>query len=303
MKNKVVKVFGFLLMVVSLAFLIRRMLLLAIKPNEILTIQNLAFLVILPIFSVLAIFINSYCWRSNLTVFTKTPIFAINTFPVYAKANIMKYLPGNVGHYVGRQFFGRSMGVDQLDLAVASFMEIAYSIGAVLLCALLFSAKESFSFLYDRFSVTYIVVIIVIIGLLLLGFLVLHRNVKVRRLMELMRQKAFWKALLTGLILMSGSVLIHAMGFVLIFSQYGPLSFEKIRLLLTANMVSLLVGFITPGVPGGIGVRETVLLSTLSSEFPENAILFSAIIHRLTMILGDLLAVPISSAIALRKNQ
>jgi uncharacterized membrane protein YbhN (UPF0104 family) len=59
-------------------------------------------------------------------------------------------------------------------------------------------------------------------------------------------------------------------------------------LIVTAYTTLWFIGFITPGVLGGIGLREAMLM--LSLYFPKEAILTSAVVQRFSMVLGDVLA-------------
>lgn len=55
-------------------------------------------------------------------------------------------------------------------------------------------------------------------------------------------------------------------------------------------LVAWLVGLITPGAPGGIGVREFILIMLLSSSIPENNILLAVVTMRVITVMGDVIA-------------
>ena len=52
--------------------------------------------------------------------------------------------------------------------------------------------------------------------------------------------------------------------------------------------ISWVVGFITPGAPAGLGVRETIMILILTSFIGEPSAAFVALISRLVVTLGDL---------------
>lgn len=145
-------------------------------------------------------------------------------FSAYTKANLAKYLPGNVGHYIARQMFGAQIGLGQLHLALASLFEIGYSALSMLVLGLLFSASSVITLLQERFngvSLVWIVAIIVAgaVILFVLGW-VFRRNRYVTEIIILASKPRFWLIMFGSLALMSGSI------------------------------ASYFIGFVTPGVPG-----------------------------------------------------
>jgi uncharacterized membrane protein YbhN (UPF0104 family) len=59
---------------------------------------------------------------------------------------------------------------------------------------------------------------------------------------------------------------------------------------------------VTPGVPGGIGVREAAMLFILSPFFSSEAILLAAVAQRVIFIIGDVITVPISKLFVVKEN-
>lgn len=55
----------------------------------------------------------------------------------------------------------------------------------------------------------------------------------------------------------------------------------------TVFATAWVLGFITPGAPGGIGVRETILTSGLTPFIGASAAVSIAIVARIIAILGD----------------
>ncbi|MCL2427559.1 MAG: hypothetical protein FWD05_14645, partial [Oscillospiraceae bacterium] len=55
-------------------------------------------------------------------------------------------------------------------------------------------------------------------------------------------------------------------------------------------IMSWLIGFLTPGAPSGLGIREIVLLMFLSGIVYEDILLSAIIIHRLLQVCGDIVA-------------
>lgn len=60
--------------------------------------------------------------------------------------------------------------------------------------------------------------------------------------------------------------------------------------MVSAYIISWVLGFVVPGAPGGIGVREFVLTLLLGKTVGAELILTLSIMHRLTTIIGDFMA-------------
>lgn len=298
-KNKIIDFVGIVLLAVSVLFLVRRMVAVDVNFADLLTPINVAMIVVMPFVSVIVIFLYSYCWRMNLKLFINGNISPSgDVFLIYARANIMKYLPGNVGHYAGRQLFGIKMGMKQVEIAAASLLEIVYNATAMILCALIFSAQtvveELKHWTANRNFVWIIIFVFIILSFGSAAVYCFRKNQYVIVILGLLRSLAFWRVFLLSILLWSFGTLVNIMGYVILIGQYVTLDFSKMVILLAANYIAVFIGFVTPGVPGGVGVREAVLMGILAPFFPENTIVLAAIIHRIILILGDLLAVPLN---------
>ena len=80
------------------------------------------------------VYLSGMAWACWLHFFAGKKIDRREAVCVYAKANIGKYLPGNVMHYVERNLFATNLGISQKKLAVSTICEV---IGLVLVAFLL----------------------------------------------------------------------------------------------------------------------------------------------------------------------
>lgn len=60
--------------------------------------------------------------------------------------------------------------------------------------------------------------------------------------------------------------------------------------LVAGYIIAWVLGFVVPGAPGGIGVREFVLTLLLGNVVGKELILTLSILHRLITIIGDFMA-------------
>jgi len=204
----------------------------------------------------------------------------------------MKYLPGNVGQYVGRQVFGVSLGMSQSQLAFSSFLEVGFTMLGVLIIVLISGGSKIIE-VYNKLHPddNYILIIIgmgILIAVVIL-LMIFRRHRTIIMFLELLKERDFWIRSLIILSLYTIQFLVFNIMFVLLVQFIINISTADIFIIIAASAISWFIGFITPGVPGGIGIRESVLLLMLPM-YPQDAILTAAIIQRVIMIIGDLLS-------------
>ena len=86
-------------------------------------------------FSIIAIFILGILWGNILRLFSTKKIALWDAVGVYTKANMGKYLPGNIMHYVERNLFASKAGIGQAETALSSVLEIVLEILSAVLNA------------------------------------------------------------------------------------------------------------------------------------------------------------------------
>lgn len=188
---------------------------------------------------------------------------------VFGKSQIAKYLPGNIFHLAGRQWLGAQHGLSQTLLLKSSLWEIALiAIAAVLI------GLTSLANLFTTFSAMILLMLIMIIAVAY----VLTEFFKIGYV------KAFYAYLIFHIIagLLFALVLNLVDGNV--FNQPASLA-----ICISAYVLAWLVGFVTPGVPGGVGVREMVIILLLGHGYPEQVLLITLVASRIVTTLGDLL--------------
>ena len=181
---------------------------------------------------------------------------------VYVKSNIYKYFPSNVMHYVGRNIIAMKYKLDQKKTTFSTIVEITIIVTSTIIFGLFLIIYQK-KFIYLS------------IGLIALTLFAVKK----------------FNLLKPTLITISITILNNLI-FVILFNVYNETNhyfnnFSKISLYQT---VSWLIGYLTPGAPGGLGVKEFVLIK-ISGSIMASSIAIIAIIHRIILISGDLLAV------------
>jgi len=293
LKKRIVNIIGTILILAALVFIVNRFISLGVDFSLFTAPKTLALVAGLSVAQLALLLLFAYAWRLILGYFVRSSIDAHKTIAIYFKSNIAKYLPGNVGQYVGRQIFGCSLGMTQAQLALSSIFEIGFSVLGAMIVAIAFGGGkiiEVYRTLQPGDNYTLIVVIAVCAMLAAAILLMIFRKHRIiAAIFELFKKKNFWLRSAEILSLYIAQFLAFGAALVLLVQLNAQISAADAPIILAASAIAWIIGFVTPGVPGGIGVRESMLLLMLPM-YPQNVILSAAIIQRVVTILGDVLA-------------
>ncbi len=219
------------------------------------------------------------------TLGASTPLRA--ALGVALASQIGKYAPGNVAHHIGRAALAGNRGLPLGMVAKASLMEIATAVAASVFLAggLLLLFPQSLGLLGGAG-------IDALDGRMWLAFAVagaVAGAIGLAAWLRRARRELAWGAgLASGL----GRMLV-CYGFSFLFagvSYYAAArAFGQSPPLMPCVAIYALAwvaGFITPGAPAGLGVRETILVAALTGSLGPAAISV-AIAHRLITALAD----------------
>ena len=305
-KRELVNVVGITTILLSLIFIIKVFLSFDIEFSSLFSPKYILFLGISLLATVLAIMFNAFGWKITIEFFSGNKVNFLPAFHTYAKSNLGKYLPGNVGHYASRQLFGASLGMSQTQLAVASVFEIMYFVITALLLSFVLTRNKIYSIAKSLFPALNILLFLsvgAVLGISATAILLFffRKNSCLKEILTLIRTRGFWCLLLKNLLITSANFLIGGLSFILIVGINVTIIANSTAVIFAAYVASWLIGFVIPGAPGGIGVREAVLTFMLSHLYMEEIILTAAVFQRLTMVGGDVMAW-IISAILLKKR-
>jgi hypothetical protein len=216
-------------------------------------------------------------------------------------ATIGKYVPGNVGQYVGRAALARKYGLQLQPVVVTMVIETAWT--ALTAIVLGGSALVMFG---SQFQLGPHINIWMFIGFGALILAVLFAGpLIVRRIpaAPVRQAVASGQFRMPPLVTLIGCFFIFSASFVVmgivmtIISRYvfntpiGP-----VWLIIGINAVAWVTGFITPGSPGGIGVREAVLVSVLGPLYGSGIAVGLSIGLRVVTVTSDGIAFAVALA-------
>lgn len=317
--QKFIKLIGYVLTLVSLGYIVG--ILTEFDLNS-LHFKNpiISFLYILlfGIWASLFVLIGAYNWKLILEFVNGTPLPAKDISRVYLQSNIAKYLPGNVLHYAGRNYLGSKLGWKNSEMAFSSLLEYLLGFGLTGIIIIIFAAlglvhfpsEVSFSVNYNEvLGYTALVTAGVIFFICGYRFFVSKEEFSVtsRRIGNRVQQFFSLRFMVLSLRLFLLSLFSFIMNcflfyylctLVLDFNIRHADFFNAVAALYIANYMSIL----TPGVPGGLGIRESVSILLISAYgYPKESLVISMLLVRLVNVLGDVL--PFLVVTLFKKNE
>ena len=238
-------------------------------------------------------------WRYMLELLHGSELPKWRIIGIYTKTQIYKYIPSNLMHVIARIYFATQLGPSKSNVVQSYFLEIVFMVLIGILIVLISTLTGSFS-LSDElineirdfsggklkgFSLG-----ILVFGALAIGFYLVKalRNYK----SSLNRQNLMRLLKLAVLLL----AFFYGMGLVEYFVFYSLLGMDITFLYVIALFTITWLGmFEIPGAPGGIGVREFIVITLLSPIYGPDDPTIGIIIFRVITVLGDALLLPLGS--------
>lgn len=262
------------------------------------TKEILVYILIIFIY-VVSVYINSEVYFKIISLFSKNKIMRNEIQQVYIASNLAKYLPGNVMHYVGRNVLGSKYSISQANLIVSTILELILLIGMSGVMIFIFSYKYiTFvcEFLIkERFFITIALLILFVVILLFVSFqFYKHKNKIIEKINEIGSKNIkilFIKCIPLNFIVQFSTSITYVL--VLLTLSEERKIFSNITMIfnvLGIYLIAWLVGFLVPGAPGGIGIKEYILVLLLGSFFPKDIILVSVILHRCLNVFSEIIA-------------
>ncbi|HTL89782.1 MAG TPA: UPF0104 family protein [Leptolyngbya sp.] len=215
-----------------------------------------------------------YVWAWILRLLSH-PVSGAWSAQTYLTTNIAKYLPGNVWHFYGRVTAAKKMGIPIETATLSLVLEALLMAGAA--CILASSSVRSG--------------LQMAIALFILGGVhpfwlnpVLKQVGKLKQSTASVRLARYpWMPLLGEF----GFLGLRSIGFVLTFLALRPIDAADLPLLISGFAWAWLLGFVIPGLPGGVGVFEAIAVAILSSAFPSGQVLGAVALYRLVNTLAE----------------
>lgn len=267
---------------------------------------SLGILLLFGVWASLFVVVGAYNWKLILEFVNGESLPARDLFRVYLKSNIAKYLPGNVMHYAGRHYLGSRLGWKNGEIAFSSLLEYIFGsalTGLIILVLLgtgLVTVPPGLSLAVDIGKVVRygaVAVTLLLVAVYLYRYLACNeRPIEATAALRDGSRRFFTP----GFLLLCARMFAISLGcFILNCCFYVSLCDLLLGFpirpadFFNANAALSIAGYasiITPGAPGGIGVKESVSLLLLSAYgYPREGLALSLVVFRIACVLGDLL--------------
>jgi hypothetical protein len=280
---------GRLLMVAALAFVVRQIALnLGSLPPVTIGLRSATVVAGGILWCAMSVGVQAAVW-DILLASGGTPLPFRRAFAVVAKANVAKYLPGNVFQYVARFALARRAGVPAPVVVASTLAETALAVTAasgVAIVGLVAHADWKLAGVLQTGAARFlgaVVAVAFLIGCVLLWPRGREWLTTVRahlRPWPVAATLALFLAALLGYGFLSAAIVED------LFLQQTSLGGAAFA---GGWALAWLAGFLVPGAPAGVGVRELVIYQIFRADLGEGAVLALALTLRLMATLGDLL--------------
>ncbi len=294
--KKLIKYLGNFLMFFGLFFVFIKLADLDIDYSVITEENNILILLLLTLLYGLNILFLTIPWRNYLKIITNIKIEFTEISYIYTKSNIMKYIPGNVFQYVGRNELAVRNNLKHADVGLSTVLETLSLSLAALLCAVIYNTR-GFLLWLSEYGHKYLVGIFILIAVLVIAVLMLIKIFRntissyIERYVKLINEKNASSAIINVLIGMIQHTVFAILFLVILVNIVNTtIELSNIPIIVGGYLLSWLVGYLTIGSPGGIGVRELVICLLLDGVVPQENVLLAIILFRLVSILGDIVA-------------
>ncbi|MEE5090424.1 hypothetical protein V2H26_10235 [Xanthomonas euvesicatoria] len=211
---------------------------------------------------------------------------------VYCISQFAKYLPGNVGHYVGRHVWCRRHGIGHAALLAAAVSEAAVLIFAAMAWSAPLLGAETLQQWWPHSPEACWLWAAQACVLLAVWLMLRWLPLSLEGVGSLRR--------------MSDRIVVSMLPLHLLFfavlgaSLCGPAMVmgapaDIVLVLPAAAAISWLAGFLVVGAPAGIGVREVVFVAVLAGRMPEADLLALAAVMRVITFGGDFAAFAVAT--------
>jgi uncharacterized membrane protein YbhN (UPF0104 family) len=242
---------------------------------------------------ILALFWLVKIWERMLR-HTGSSVSYFKLFKVWFITNLGKYLPGKVWQFLGMIYMLEKEGVPKKNSFSTGVLAQAFSVISGLFISVLFLGADIYSHFFSPNRG--LMLAGVILGLAILVLLcypkVLEKivNLGLRILKkEKISLDISGKDVIIYLLSYSLSWLLFGLAFLIFVKAMAQASFNMYPTLTGAFAFSLNIGFLALFAPGGIGVREGVLVFLLSSFFSLPVSTLISLLSRLWITVGELL--------------
>jgi uncharacterized membrane protein YbhN (UPF0104 family) len=249
-----------------------------------------------------ALFVLAYAafagtWHCLLRLFgLNAPVSQV--FGIYLTTQIAKYLPGSIGHHVGRVYLTSKYGLPAFRVGMSIAVELMLNIPVALLLSLPLApmVAERFSAGFQSRGLLIACVAGVATALAVAAYFMRHHHAvqSARNHLGSALQAARGRHALpyfgVASVLSTLGLVFAGLSLVALCGNLSDLAPATVAKGVALACAAWIIGSVTPGAPAGLGVRDAILLAGLGSLFDHRTALEATILFRALSVAVDLAA-------------
>lgn len=244
-----------------------------------------------------ALFTNAYAYRNVVYTITSLKMNYKVISNIYLRANLAKYVPGNVMHFVNRNIFALKYNISQEKMALSTVIEIFSYIISAGLMIILFAKNSVIKVLVDLYGITFLDdywYVLVVLGLFSIFVVIYILSLRFKMAYTEMLKDFLKTFLIYGLYL-----ILLSLGFYIVFTKVVLVNLDGTTsiYIFISFIIAWLLGFVTPGASGGLGIREAVLSILIGEIVNIEFIIVAVVVYRFINVLSDVIAYIVVSTI------
>ena len=302
--KKAVSFAGTILMGVALIFVFIR--LFHMRENLDFTILSSAWVIIALLLIMLLegafVIFASMNYRSIVMDISGVFVPFYTAIKIYNITNMYKFIPGGLMQVIGRNRLAlETKNLGHGKVALSTLIEgVLWALAAIILS--ITYAFNYFVYYIRQLNTLLWLGLIFVFVMVISAFIFKRFQTRLQETINNIRRNAkrplriiLTKHLLYMLIMIS----FWGLSFLATLTVLGQ-SFTLSLGILVAGLyiLSWVLGYLTPGAPSGLGIREFVLLMSLGGIISEEILLQAIVVHRVLQIVGDIVAYVMSMAYA-----
>ena len=242
--------------------------------------------------------IQAFAWHLLLRAMG-VEVPARRSMGIYFTTQIAKYLPGNVGQHVGRVYLSSANGLPAMRVGMSMIVEIVLAVLAACVLALPLAPQVIARVEHARASgFPLLGIVLVALACLSIAAYLFRRH----RFLALLREHAHsaWGhantmggrrfLLAASALILLGVILVGTSLATLATASVATITPSAIATSIAVFSAAWITGFLAPGAPAGLGVREAILLAGLGPLFGAATAVEVAIFFRVLSVVADLVA-------------
>ena len=262
-------------------------------PAVELSATSVAVIVALVVFQIAVAVGCSLAWREIVGFSGAQVLRPRKAIAIFCKTQFAKYMPGNIAHHLGRVLLAKNEGLSAGRAALSQTVELLWNVGCAGVLGLygltqLVAANEQ-PILVNPLIVAFLAALAILgpVWGLPLGIKLVRRVLPQRVSPGLSISISLPRA-----IACMGAYLFSFLHFGVAMNGLATMVFglEALNLAFVSSVCAFAwaIGFVTPGSPAGVGVRDTVLLVAFTPYYGAEAAGAVILAHRALTTVGDL---------------